>query len=294
MTHKIHKTARRTKADIQALKDALFDLLAARHPQTVRQLFYQAVSAGWIEKTEADYKGVVVRLCGEMREEGELPWEWLADSTRWMRKPRSYSSVEEALNQTAATYRRDLWRDQDAYVEIWVEKEALAGVLYEITAPYDVPLMVNRGFSSKDLVHGAATVIEALNKPAYLCYFGDWDPSGLVIWNDIQAKIQRYTAGADVTFQRVAVTEEQITRYELPTRPTKRDGNSHAKDFRGDSVEVDALPVDVLQELARNAIEEHIDPRQLAITRVAEKSERQMLSHWQIKPNRSSVQEATE
>ena len=292
MPHKIR--TRRTKAEIQVLKDAFYDLLAAHHPQTVRQLFYQAVSAGFIPKTESAYQNVVVRLCGEMREEGDLPWEWLADSTRWMRKPRSYSSLEEAIARTAETYRRDLWRDQDAYVEIWVEKEALAGVLYEITAPYDVPLMVNRGFSSKDFVHGAAAVIEALNKPAYLCYFGDWDPSGLVIWNDIKAKIQRYAAGADVTFQRVAVTEEQIARYELPTRPTKREGNSHAKDFRGDSVEVDALPIDVLQELARNVIEEHIDPRQLAITKVAEKSERQMLSHWRIERNRSSAQEATE
>ena len=76
--------------------------------------------------------------------------EWLADSTRCMRKPRSYSSLEEAIARTAATYRRGLWDNQNAYVEVWLEKEALAGVLYRVTEVYDVPLMVVKGFPSKD------------------------------------------------------------------------------------------------------------------------------------------------
>jgi len=274
--------SRRTKAEIQLLKNAFFGLLAERHPQTVRQLFYQAVSAGLIEKTEADYQGVVVRLCGQMREEGNLPWEWLADSTRWMRKPRSYSSLEEAIARTATTYRRALWDNQNAYVEVWLEKEALAGVLYEITEMYDVPLMVVKGFPSKDFVHGAAEAIDAREKPAYLYYFGDWDPSGLVIWRDIRNKIERYAPVADVEFQRVAVTEQQIAKYNLPTRPTKREGNSHARNFLGDSVEVDAIPVDALQELAREVIERHIDQRQLKITMTAEESEREALKGWRV------------
>ncbi len=280
MPHKMR--TRRTKAEIQGLKAALYGLLEERHPQTVRQLFYQAVSAGLIPKTESAYQNVVVRLCGEMREDGDLPWEWLADSTRWMRKPRSYSSLEEAIARTAESYRRALWDDQDAYVEVWCEKEALAGVLYQITQLYDVPLMVVKGFPSKDFVHGAAQTIDGMSKPAYLYYFGDWDPSGLLIWTDIQNKIQRYTAAAPVKFHRVAVTQEQIGRYQLPTRPTKREGNSHAKDFLGDSVEVDAIPVDVLQELARDAIERHIDQRQFEITRIAEESEREALKGWRV------------
>jgi hypothetical protein len=278
------KPGRRTRAEIQLLKDSFFAILEARHPQTVRQLFYQAVSAGLIDKTDAAYQGIVVRLCGQMREDGELPWSWIADSTRWMRKPRSYSSLDEAIARTAETYRRALWDDQNAYVEVWCEKEALAGVLYEITAPYDVPLMVVKGFPSKDFVHSAAQTIEGMNKPAYLYYFGDWDPSGLVIWNDIQSKIQRYAPEANVRFQRAAVTREQIRRYILLTRPTKYERNSHARDFCGDSVEVDAIPLEILQGLARNAIEQHIDKRQLAITKIAERSEREALNGWRVTP----------
>jgi hypothetical protein len=75
----------------------------------------------------------------------------------------------------------------------------------------------------------------------------------------------------------VAITREQITQYQLPTRPTKRDRNSHAKKFRGDSVELDALPADVLLDLVRTSIVQHIDPHQLEITQLAEASEREVL-----------------
>jgi hypothetical protein len=269
---------RRTKAEIQESKQQLYAILEAYHPQTVRQAFYQMVSAGAIPKTEAAYQGTVVRLCGLMREDGDLPWDWIADSTRWMRKPDSYSSIEEAVLRTKETYRRDLWTNQNAYVEIWVEKEALAGVLYEVTEEWDVALMVVRGFPSKDFVHSAAATIEAEGKPAYLYYFGDQDPSGLWIWRDVQSKIRRYAPHADVTFERVAVTPEQIRQYRLPTRPTKREGNTHAKNFRGQSVEVDSLPPDRLQALVRGVIEQHIDQRQLRITKIAEQSERETLA----------------
>jgi hypothetical protein len=273
-----NKMTRRTKAEMQELRKRIYATLESYHPQTVRQLFYQLVSSGAVPKTEQAYQGIVVRLCGQMREDGDLPWSWVADSTRWMRKPRSYSSIEAALRHTKETYRRDLWDNQDAYVEVWVEKEALAGVLYEITEEYDVPLMVVKGFPSKDFVHGAAEAIELEDKPAYLYYFSDQDPSGLWIWKDVQNKIRRYASGADVTFQRVAVTLEQIKQYRLPTRPTKREGNTHAKNFRGQSVEVDAIPPDTLQTLVRQVIEQHIDQRQLQITKIAERSEREQLA----------------
>ena len=111
---------------------------------TVRQVFYRLVSSGVIPKTEASYKNIVVRLLGIMRREGDLPFRWIADNTRWMRKPSTYSSLEHALDNTIATYRRALWDQQDSYVEIWLEKDALAGVLYDVTAEWDVPLMVTR------------------------------------------------------------------------------------------------------------------------------------------------------
>ena len=74
-----------------------------------------------------------------------IPYGWIADSTRWMRKPKSYSGLVDMLSTTRDTYRRALWSTQPAYVEVWLEKDALAGVIYTETEDWDVPLMVTRG-----------------------------------------------------------------------------------------------------------------------------------------------------
>src|SRR5262245_30249840 len=139
------KRARRTKNAIEAIEMAIYDTLMVDHPQTVRGLFYQLVTQGIVPKTEAAYKNLVGRLTVRMRREGTLPYEWLADNTRWMRKPTSYSSLGACLRRTAQTYRRALWDSMPAYVEIWLEKDALAGVIYDVSSEWDVPLMVTRG-----------------------------------------------------------------------------------------------------------------------------------------------------
>ncbi|MGE5756176.1 MAG: hypothetical protein ACM35G_10755, partial [Planctomycetaceae bacterium] len=128
---------------------------------TIRQLFYRLVSLGTIAKTEAEYKATVVRLMGEMRRAGDVPFGWIADNTRWMRKPATHSSLNGFLRRSAETYRRAIWDNQDAYVEVWLEKDALAGVLIDVTAPWDVPLMVTRGYASLSYLHGAAEIIQA-------------------------------------------------------------------------------------------------------------------------------------
>ena len=106
---------------------------------TVRQVFYQLVTREVIAKTEGEYKMTVIRLLTEMRLAQEIPFSWIADSTRWMRKPNTYDSLKDMLDLTAQTYRRAEWADQDAYVEVWLEKEALAGVLWGETEAWVFP-----------------------------------------------------------------------------------------------------------------------------------------------------------
>ena len=141
------KRPRRTKVEISALRSHLYAILQEFNPMTDRQLFYQAETRGVIEKTEREYKNVIVRLLVKMRVEDEIPFDWIADNTRWMRKGRSYSSMEEALRECARTYRLNLWDNPDAYVEVWTEKDALAGVLMEETDPWDVPRLSRSGFT---------------------------------------------------------------------------------------------------------------------------------------------------
>jgi hypothetical protein len=268
---------RRTKAELGKLRAALYALLHGDHPMTVRQVFYRAVGIGLVEKTENEYKNSVGRQLVLMRRAGELPYDWVADNTRWMRKGRSFSSLEGALDLTARTYRRALWDTQPVYVEVWTEKDALAGVLLEETDPWDVPLMVSRGFSSVSYLYEAAEQIKDQGKPAYLYYFGDHDPSGVHIDRSIERNLRELAPGAEIHFKRMAVLPEQIAAWSLPTRPTKTT-DSRSKTFEGDSVEVDAIPPRQLRQIVRGCIEQHVDHAALDNLRVAERSERELLT----------------
>ncbi len=258
------------------IRNALFDILNEINPMTVRQVFYQAVSKGVIDKTEGEYKGTICRLLGEMRQNGEIPFGWIADSTRWMRKPQTHSSLESMLRHSQRTYRRSVWDNQNAYVEIWLEKDALAGVLIEETDPFDVPLMVTRGYSSTSFLYGAAEEIKRQRKPTYLYYFGDHDPSGVDIPRTVEAGIRKYAPKVDLHFERVAVNEDQMVLLDLPTRPTKKT-DTRSKNFVGESVEVDSIDPKALRFLAKSCIERHINPHQLEQVKLAEKLERESI-----------------
>lgn len=259
------------------LRRVIYECVRIDQPMTVRQVFYRLVTQSAIPKTENAYKCIVVRLLTQMRLDGELPFSWIADNTRWMRKPETYSSVEQLLRETARTYKRSVWDNQDAYVEVWLEKEALAGVLVEETAEWDVPLMVTRGYSSLSFLYAAAQHILSESKPCFLYYFGDHDPSGLDIPRNVQSRLEELTnREADIHFERVAVTPEQIATLDLPTRPTKQ-SDSRSKSFVGGSVEVDAIPPRALRELARDCITKHIDQHAHRTLLLAEGSEREAL-----------------
>lgn len=291
------------------LRAELFDILeSSPSAMTVRQVFYQAVSRGVIAKTENEYKSTVVRLLTKMRLDGDIPFGWIADNTRWQRKPSTFSTMEAALERTARTYRRQVWDNQNAYVEVWLEKEALAGVVYDITAEFDVPLMVTRGYPSISFLHEAAEAMDAAagaysfqqlaampdderqrfiercngagrayseGKDVFVYYFGDFDPSGVDIARSTEERLDEF-ARSFITFERVAVNEAQIEELNLQTRPTKRT-DSRANGWEGGSVELDAIPVEVLRGMVRDCIQAHLDPGQLDLLRTVEAEERAVL-----------------
>jgi hypothetical protein len=292
------RRARRTRAEMQTIRDGLYEIVEADHPMTIRQIFYQAVTKGLVEKTEAEYQGTVIRLLLEMRRDKTIPYHWIADSTRWMRKPNTYTGLAAFIERHQSAYRRDLWAEADSYVEIWCEKEALAGVLFDVTYEFDVPLMVSKGFASESYLHSAAAAIDerAYDKDgndlrdAVVYFFGDYDPSGLKIGQAIETGIRRILVSEfgwpeddnlpqPLAFERVAVTPEQIEALSLPTRPTKIKGNKDARDWDEDtgSVELDAIPAGMLRQMVRDVIEAHIDQDQLDHLHTVEKEEREQL-----------------
>ncbi len=267
---------RRSPTEMAKLRDEIYVVVREIRPAIVRQTFYQLVSRGLIAKTEQAYKHTVVRLLTEMRRDGTLPFHWIADNTRWMCKPVTYSSLESMLTRTAEFYRRALWETYAVFVEIWSEKDAIVGVLYEVTAEWDVPLMVTRGYASISYLHAAAETIAARGKPAYVYYLGDYDPSGLDITRAIRDGLEEFAPGADIIFERVAVTEEQIRTLRLPTRPTKPT-DSRSKHFSGESVEVDAMAPATLRSLVHDCIAQHVDADELKRLETIEDAERESL-----------------
>jgi hypothetical protein len=245
------------------------------HPMTVRQVFYQATVKGLVEKSEAGYAKAQTDLT-LMRRKGELPYDSLVDNTRMMRKPISVSSIKEALDDTARLYRKNSWEEADCYVEIWIEKDALSGVVYPITSLFDAPLMVARGFSSLSFLHGSAEYIGQLKVPAYIYHMGDFDPSGVCAAQKIESTIRDMAPEAQIHFERIAVTRDQIEQWDLPTRPTKA-SDSRSKGFGDISVELDAIPPDRLRDLVDEAISRHLPQHQLNILKIAEAEERKLL-----------------
>ena len=276
--------ARRTKAEIDHVKLCIYQLCREMQPMTVRQLFYQLTTLGVINKTEAEYKQTVCRLTANMRVAGELPWHWLTDNTRWIRKPETYGGLDDCLEQAQRAYRRSLWdpNTNDQYVEVWLEKDALSGVLYEVTREYDVPLMVTRGYPSLSYLHNAATTIQQeledrWSGEATIYYFGDFDPSGLDISRNTEQRLQEFVDSDALAFNRIAVNEDQIAELLLPTRPTKAT-DSRSKNFGSDiSCEVDAIRPDVLRSMVRTCISNHIDSEQIKAAQEIERHERELL-----------------
>lgn len=251
-------------------------------PVTVRQMFYMLSVRNAVAKTEAGYRQVQRQLV-EMRRDMEVPYAWLADNTRWMRKPTAYRNIEDFFDKAQKFYRQDLWANQDAYVEVWCEKDALAGVLYPITAEYDVPLMVARGYSSESFAYEAAENIRECGKPAFVYYLGDFDPSGWHMATNLESKLKDF--GAEIDFVRLAVNPEQIKAWSLPTRPTK-ETDTRCKAFFDlyghgtPSVELDAIPPDTLRQMVREAVENHIDVDAHAALRREEKAAQESLSEF--------------
>lgn len=272
------KRNRASRAEMDQRKEAILEIARAIQPCTVRQVFYQAEIRGVVAKTEAGYDKVQ-RALVEMRRDGELPYGWIADNTRWQRKPNSFADPAAAIEEAARFYRKALWSDAGRYVEVWLEKDALSGVVWPVTDKFDVPLMVSRGYASLSFLHSAAEYIASLDVAAHVFHLGDFDPSGVDAARKIEATLRELAPEAEIHFERLAVLPHQISQWSLPTRPTKTT-DSRCKGFAAESVELDAIHPDALRALVSDAIEEHLPEHQYKVLMVAEASERQFLQRY--------------
>ncbi len=243
---------------------------------TVRQVFYALETQSVVSKTEGGYRQVQAQVL-RMRREGLLPWAFITDGTRWMRQPTTWECVQDAIANMARTYRRNLWQAHDVRVEVWLEKDALADVVSDATYQWGVPLMVSRGQSSATFLWNAARAAEeAWNEAGtetFIYALYDRDAGGRRAARAIERDLPAHAPAVPIHFDLLAVTDEQVDAWKLPTRPPK-DSDPEAAKFDGQAVELDAIPPDKLTALVDQAIVQHIDARAWEVEQVAEREER--------------------
>jgi hypothetical protein len=203
------------------------------------------------------------------------------DGTRYVTGHNRYRDLEQFTEYAAGLYRKDYWDAADVNVEIWLEKEALEGVLIPtVVNECGLGLHVTRGFASITYLQEAAEEIALDGRPAYVYVLTDFDPSGVSIAEKIESELQARAPDSEVHVRRLAVDREQIERWSLPTRPTKStDTRAQAfqEKYGTESVELDAIPPDTLRRLVQEAIDDHMDPWRLQQFQLVEREERETL-----------------
>jgi len=185
-------------------------------PVTVRQVYYLVASRGDCEKTAAGYNRVQRQVLA-MRREEIIDYGWIADNTRWRIEPTTFNGLGEFFERQRKFYRQDLWSDSEDYVEVWCEKDSIAGVLSDITSEYAVGLLPARGYSSETFAYEAAETMRHTERNCFVYYVGDFDPSGWDASRDLQERLTGFYP--DVQFTRLAINYDDMSA--LQTRETK-------------------------------------------------------------------------
>lgn len=227
---------------------------------TLRQLYYQFVARDVIPNTFKEYKKLQ-SLINDARLAGRIDWDCIEDRTSNLQSWPTEESPEDALAKCARYYREDKWHAQPTHVEVWVEKDALLGVIEKACGKYQTPFFSCRGYTSQSKIWGSAQRLIDLAKPCVILHLGDHDPSGVDMSRDIQERMTMFEA-FDVTVERIALTMAQIKERKPPPNPAKIT-DSRAKDyikkFGPKSWELDALDPTYLIKLIEDATEEYVD-----------------------------------
>ncbi len=276
----IKRGGRRTKAQIEQLDGQILTVLMEDHPQSVRHVFYRMTDPRWpesVEKSDRGYRHVQHR-CVQLRRNGQLPYDWIADATRRGYFTNTYSDASDFLRNVSSLYRADLWQQSDHHCEVWVESRSIAGVIQDECEELAVSLYPAGGFSSITLAYEAAESINCADdgKPWTIFYIGDYDPAGVLIDVAIERELRAHLdRDVELDFQRIAITEEQIEVYNLPTKPRKS-GDRRSQHVKA-TVEAEAMSAGTLRELLRDSIEGLLPEGALHVAKVAEDSEREHL-----------------
>lgn len=235
---------------------------------TLRQLYYQFVSRDLIDNTIQEYKKLGNTI-NAARLAGLIDWRSMEDRTRNLYKMSSWDNPKQILKSAASSYKIDLWENQDFYIEIWVEKEALSGVIDDACYTYRVPYFSCRGYTSQSEQWAAGMrMVDKINdgKTVLVLHFGDHDPSGIDMTRDNDERLKMFiSAHADAdnfSIKRMALNMDQVDEYNPPENPAKTTDSrfdAYKRQFGTSSWELDALDPKVIKRLILDEVEKYIN-----------------------------------
>lgn len=261
------KLSNKNKEKLNLINSIIKEYADDGYTMTLRQLYYQLVSRDIIPNKQNEY-AKISKLLKEGRMAGIVDWNAIEDRLRVPYLPYWNTDPKEAVDDAIRQYRLNRQEEQDVYLEVWVEKDALSGVLKRVTSKYHVNLLVNRGYGSVTAIHDAymrfARHIRK-GKECRILYLGDHDPSGMDMIRDINERINEMLRAKYCNWFKIdaiALTMEQIKKYNPPKNPAKMTdprAKWYVDKFGYNSWEVDALDPKTLNKLLSEKIEENID-----------------------------------
>lgn len=225
---------------------------------TLRQLYYQFVARDLIPNNQKSYKRLGT-IIDNARLSGLMDWNYIVDRTRNVyRTDGDDESPRDAIEAMAAGYARRLWEDQPNHVEVWVEKEALAGVVERAARETGVNYFSCRGYVSQSEMYRAGMRFrryKSLGKSCHVIHLGDHDPSGIDMTRDIEDRLNMFGSWPDIN--RIALNMDQVEEYQPPpnfAKVTDARFVSYQALYGDDSWELDALDPATLHDLIVNAV----------------------------------------
>ena len=248
---------------------------------TLRQLYYQFVARDLIPNKQREYQklGSVIN---DARLAGLIDWEMIEDRTRNVRSLAHWEDPAEIVRTCAHQFRVDLWEDQDYHVEVWIEKDALVGVIEKICNKYDLHYFSCRGYTSQSEMWRAAQRLidkEAEGKTPVILHFGDHDPSGIDMSRDIADRLEMFNAIFD--FSRIALNMGQIEKYTPPPNPAKVTDSrfeGYMVEHGSESWELDALEPKIITGMIEKRVKELIDFDKWEATKEKQENQRKILN----------------
>ncbi len=249
---------------IEQANAIITEFMAQGFVLTLRQLYYQFVARDLIENKKTEYKrlGTIIK---DGRRAGLIDWSAIEDRTRRMRFFTSWTTPASIIRSAAAQYRQDPWENQRCRPEVWIEKDALLGVIEGICGEWRVPYFACRGNNSETLQYQAGKRFErhiANGLIPVVLHLGDHDPNGLDMTRDNRDRLAVYSR-CDVEVRRLALNRDQVEHYAPPPNFAKETDSRYAAYVRDigstECWELDALNPTVIADLIRQEIEALVD-----------------------------------